>query len=99
MTIQEMEDLAWEHGAVVVRGPISTAFIRLAVPPYIEFHVIGLPAGREPSEEAFSLAHELGHLLLGHHPKNPSWFVREVQANHWAKKACQSPAGAVPSLN
>ncbi len=33
MTIQEMEDLAWEYGAVVVYGPMPTAAIVFANRP------------------------------------------------------------------
>ena len=91
MSIQAMEDLAWKHGAVVIRGAISTAAIVFSDSPE-HCHVICLPKNLEADIESHLLAHELGHLVLGHgklggynNGIKPN-KVMEIEANHFAER-------------
>lgn len=94
MTIQELTDLAWKHNAVVVYGKITTAAIVFSRND--DVHVICMPMGkhRHPWSKRFLLAHEVGHLVLGHEKLGgygngvkANW-VMGIEANHWAEKAC-----------
>ena len=95
--LKDLETLAWDLGAVVVYGDVPAAFF---VPDRALFPdvgpIIGLPKGRSLEKTTFSLAHELGHLVLGHRVRLKPWFIREVEANHWAKQVLR---GTHCSLN
>ncbi len=92
MTFEELEAYAEDLGAIIEYGEIpSAAVVQLPTGP----PVICLPARapRQVLEE--SLAHELGHLVLGHldlggygNEVKPNW-VMEIEANHWAQKALE----------
>ncbi len=83
---QSLEDYAWELGAVVVRGPCISARIIYVDAPGT--HVICLPQDLGPLEEAWQLAHELGHLVL-HRGYSSPWACgrQEAAAEKWAAAA------------
>lgn len=86
-TLQDLEDHAWDLGAMVVRGPIYSACIVYSNDPE-DCTVICLPAGLPPLEEHWQLAHELGHLTL-HAGYTTPWAHgrQEAQADRWAARA------------
>lgn len=81
-----MEAFAWDLGAVVIWGPVHTAFF---CPGDGEAPaVIGLPDLEGPLAQAWELAHELGHLVQHAGPKGElSWSRDERQADRWAALA------------
>jgi len=84
-TWDDLEDFAWELGAVVVLGPVSKgAFFAASLDPGAPA-VIVIPQGYGLLERSWSLAHELGH-LVNHNGAKGSLFWRknEAKANHWA---------------
>lgn len=83
---QILEDHAWELGAVVMRGPCISAGIVYVEAPGT--HVICLPESLSPLEEAWQLAHELGHLVL-HQGYSSPWACdrQEAAAEKWAARA------------
>lgn len=74
--------MADDAGAVVVYGAVPSAFIVF----HPEGPIIGLPESHSPEKTVFALAHEIGHLLMGHESRSLPHFPREIQANHWAKE-------------
>lgn len=84
MNYSELEAFAKHLGATVFYGDVVCAFLCLLP----EGPVIGMPDHEVEWTKDFMLAHELGHLVLGHGSwgKRPC-IVQEIQANHWAKEA------------
>lgn len=92
-TIADLEAFAWDLRAVVMRGPCDTAGIVLVESP--GFSVICIPEGLGSLEEAWQIAHELGHLRL--HSGYTTDFAhdrQEAQASLWAAMAL-IPAAAI----
>jgi len=86
-TITDLEDLAWDRGAVVMRGPISHACIVYSPDPE-DPTVICLPEGLGVLAECWQLAHEVGHLVLHAGYSSPWAYGRqEAAAMRWAAQA------------
>ena len=85
-SIRDMEAFAWDLRALVQRGPCGSAGLVLVEEP--GFNVICLPDGLSPLEEAWYLAHELGHLVQ-HSGYTSEWAhdKQEAQASRWAALA------------
>nr|WP_320131974.1 ImmA/IrrE family metallo-endopeptidase [uncultured Holophaga sp.] len=91
-TQDDLETYAWELGAVVVYGdvekgaffPASSSSARAADVSESRPAVIIVPRSG-PLARAWSLAHELGHLVHHSGPKGELlWSKGEAQANRWA---------------
>lgn len=83
MTYAELEAYADALGAIITYGDIdSAALVKLPTGP----PVICMPRGPVRWTPEWMLAHELGHLVLGHNVGELPVVVQEIQANHWAKQ-------------
>lgn len=87
MTLEALMDLAAEHGALVTEydGPsglyVPANTIEENTPP-----VILLPKTNTREMQEWVLAHELGHLMLGHERGKKPYIILEIEAWHHAKK-------------
>lgn len=85
--MDDLEDLAWDLGAVVVSGDVPTAFVCLPEEPG-QAAVIGIPRDAHGLERYWLLAHELGHLAQHAGPKGPASYGKdEAAADRWAAQA------------
>jgi len=89
----ELEDIAWMFGARVERGDLPGAHARLA--RIGDRAVIRLSSRvADPGAERFSIAHEIGHIVLGHDTPasdavcepTPRADTREAEANAFASE-------------
>ncbi len=82
---EDLESFAGSLGAGVVFGAVSKG---VYFPPYLDYGipaVIAIPKGLGPLASAWTLAHELGHLVQHAGPKGElMWSKSEAQADRWA---------------
>ena len=80
-SLNDLQDAAWDLGAVVVYGATPVAFCCLDP----EGPIIGIPEDAGLLEKSWMLAHEIGHLVQHNGPKNElTWRKNESQADRWA---------------
>ena len=97
MTYEDLEALALQMGVRIGVGDVPSA---LFVPPEAWGPnpppdlppVILLPQLADREELTLMLAHEMGHVSLGHRVGKKPRIVLEIEAWHWAKEALRSPA-------
>ena len=93
-----LDDIAWQRGALVKEGGLRGADARLVKVPGSLFAIIRVNTSvSPPGRKRFAIAHELGHLELGHDTGTPMmcterdflrWYdgksKQEVEANIFA---------------
>lgn len=83
-TWDDLESYAWDMGVAVVLGPVSKGAFFASNPRFGTPAVIIIPQGYGLLARTWSLAHELGHLVLHAGPKGDLSHGRdEAQANRW----------------
>lgn len=84
-TLEDLETYAWNLGASVVYGRISKGSYLAPIEEYGVPAVVIVPDRSSPLARTWSLAHELGHLVL-HLGYISPWMraKQETQADRWA---------------